>query len=124
MMGPSTSFPIRTMGTVKNTAPAFCRECNAPIANDAFLCDDCLIVQHALTAFWAVVAAAHPQIASGDGDYSEFERVCRQEIATWVSNNSITCDNCGRNCTIDRVATERLEHYGDPRMICEDCLLP
>ncbi|MDB5310174.1 MAG: hypothetical protein JWO38_4376 [Gemmataceae bacterium] len=64
-----------------------CNECGALTAND-WRCDDCRVLQHALTAFWAVIAAAHPEIHSGDFDDSEMGEQCREYIDEWISNNT------------------------------------
>jgi hypothetical protein len=46
------------------------------------------VLQHALAAFWAVIAAAHPEIHSGDFDDSVMLKQCREYVDEWISNNT------------------------------------
>ncbi len=68
-----------------------CTDCQAQTENP-FICNDCKIVRDALDAFWAVVAAAHPEIHSGDGDDSELRQCALEHVRQWVSDNTPCTD--------------------------------
>jgi len=79
------------MGTIQTSATRSCADCKATTTND-WICADCLILRHALTAFWAVVAASHPEIHYGDFIDCEMRVQCREHIRQWVSNNTPSDD--------------------------------
>ncbi len=55
-------------------------------------CADCELLQRAFDAFWNVIAAGHPEIKSGDGDFSEFETMGKGCVADWIRWNTPCTD--------------------------------
>jgi len=79
---------------VSVTHPSATRACNdcRETTTNPWICADCTVLQHALAAFWAVVAAAHPEITSGDFDDAEMRDQCREHIREWIGNNTVSDD--------------------------------
>jgi hypothetical protein len=120
---PATSSVCEKCGSMTNKQQTSIRKCNDCGAETTdFVCRNCEIVQFALNAFWAVVAAAHPEITSGDFDETDMKEQCRQHIEEWISNNSVSCDECGRDCTSEQVPYELRQTSNGKMVLCRDCL--
>lgn len=64
-----------------------CNDCDEMTTNN-WTCDKCDLLRRAFESFWNVIAAGHPEIKGGDGDFTDFEDLGRLSVKKWVQWNT------------------------------------